>query len=522
MAACLNPNLSASPCIAGIEPAKSQASCHFGRWESLQGGSVLTLLGGFAVLISAFCAIRASAADALSAGFIYDQFPLTLAPGHRTEAAGPFFYKEQKETEETLAFPPIFSYAKDPAVESQEFDFVYPVVTYTRFGGQYRLQFFQLLSFAGGRTQTEDYRNRLTLYPIYFQQRSSDPSQNYTALVPFYGHLQHRMFHDEIFFVMFPFYAKTRKKDMITENYVYPFVHVRYGPGLTGWQFWPFYGEEHKDLTTKTNIWGDAEQIPGYDHHFVVWPFYYDERDSLGTENPMHNQALIPFYAFTRSPQRDSTTLLWPFFSKVDDREKKYREWDFPWMFWVIARGEGKTMTRFWPIFSHAHTPTLVDNFYLWPIYKYDAIHSAPLERERTRIAFFLFNDIKEKNTETGQTRRQTDLFPLFAHRRELNGNTRFQVLAVLEPFLRGSHKIERDYAPIYSLWRTERNAETGASSQSLLWNLYRRDAAPERKKVSVLFGLYQYRSSAEGKQVRLFYIPIKNQHRLAGTSARQ
>ena len=203
----------------------------------------------------------ANAADALSAGFIYDEFPLTLAAGHRTEAAGPFFYHESRETEQTWAFPPLFSYLRDPAMERKEFDFVYPILTYTRFGGQYRLQFFQLLSFAGGETQTESTRKRFTLYPIYFQQRSSDPAENYTALIPFYGHLQHRMFHDEIFFVMFPFYAKTRKKDMITINYLYPFYHQRYGPGLTGWQLWPFYGTEHKDPMMATNRFGFAETV---------------------------------------------------------------------------------------------------------------------------------------------------------------------------------------------------------------------------------------------------------------------
>lgn len=373
-----------------------------------------------------------------------------------------------------------------------------------------------MLSFAGGPTQTENVRNRFTLYPIYFQQRSSDATQNYIAFVPFYGHLQHRMFHDEIFFVMFPFYATTRKGEMITDNYLYPFFHLRHGPGLTGWQFWPLYGQEHKEVTTRTNSFGDLEQVPGYDHHFALWPFYYNEHNGLGTTNATSELGFIPAYASLRSPLRDSTTVLWPFFSKVDDREKKYREWDFPWPFFEIARGEGKHTTRVWPFFSHAHSPELEDNFYLWPVYKFDGIHAEPLERQRRRIAFFLYSDIIEKNTETGQSRRQTDLWPFFTRRRELDGNTRLQVLAILEPFVRGSYKMERDYAQVYSIWRSEKNPTTGAASQSLLWNLYRRDVAPDRKKVSALFGLYQYRSTAEVKQVRLFFIPIKTEHRLA------
>jgi hypothetical protein len=315
---------------------------------------------------------------------------------------------------------------------------------------------------------------------------------------------------------MWPFYVTTRKRDVITDNYVYPFFHLRHGSGLAGWQLWPFYGEEHKDLTTRTNTFGDPETVPGYDHRFALWPIYYNDHNNLGTTSPTHEHGFIPFYASMRSSQRDSTTIIWPFFSKVDDREKKYKEWDFPWLFFEIARGEGKNITRFFPVYSHAETPELESSYYLWPIFKYDAIHAEPLERERRRLVYFLYSDIKERSTETGQSRRQTELLPFFAWRREMNGNTRLQVLALLEPFLRGSYKIERDYSPVYSLWRAEHNPQTGASSQSLLWNLYRRDAAPDRKKISVLFGLYQSRSSPEGKQVRLFYIPIKTQHRLA------
>ena len=63
--------------------------------------------------------------------------------------------------------------------------------------------------------------------------------------------------------------------------------------------------------------------------------------------------------------------MLWPFFNVIDDREKKYREWDAPWPLVEFARGEGKTTTRVLPFFSQAQNATLEDDFYLWPIYKY-------------------------------------------------------------------------------------------------------------------------------------------------------
>lgn len=100
----------------------------------------------------------------------------------------------------------MLSYTRNPEMESKEFDFLYPVMTYDRYGDHYRWQFCQMLSFAGGPMPDDDVRDRFTLFPFYFQQRSLDPSKNYTAVFPFYGHLKHRLSRDESFFVMFPLY----------------------------------------------------------------------------------------------------------------------------------------------------------------------------------------------------------------------------------------------------------------------------------------------------------------------------
>src|SRR5438045_7229548 len=53
-----------------------------------------------------------------------------------------------------------------------------------------------------------------------------------------------------------------------------------------GWQFWPIVGREHKDITTKTNEWGDKNVVGGHDRLFVLWPFYVRAADGIGTENP--------------------------------------------------------------------------------------------------------------------------------------------------------------------------------------------------------------------------------------------
>ncbi len=447
--------------------------------------------------------------DWLNAGLLFDDFPLTLADGHRAEALGPLFRFEEKETQQQWAVPPLGSYTRDRETDFSELDLAYPILTYDRFGREYRWQFFQLFSFAGGRDQNETDARRLTIFPFYFQQRSTDPEKNYTALIPFYGHVKNRLLRDEIKFVMMPVYAQSRKKDVVTDNWFYPIFSLRRGDGLRGWKFWPVVGHEHKEITTSTNIWGDEAIIGGHDKFFAAWPFFLNARTGIGTTNPVHQNAILPLYSLYRSPQRDSSTFLWPFFNYSDDREKEYREWDLPYPLVVFARGEGKTGNRVWPLFSHMKTPTQQSDFYLWPFYSFKRFHSDPLERERARILFFLYSDVNEKNTETGDASNRKDFWPLFTRKKNFNGDTRLQILAPLEPFLPNNKSIERAYSPVWSVFRAEKNAKTGANSQSLLWNLYRRDAAPASKKISLLFGLFQYQSNTQGKRLRVFYVPF-------------
>ncbi len=444
-------------------------------------------------------------------GPIFSEFDLTLSSGHRIEALGPLFYHEWNETQETLAFPPLWSLTTDPSMGFKEFDLLYPIITYDVYGTQHRWQFCQVLNVVGGPTSNDTIKNRHTLFPIYWDQRSSDPSENYTAVFPFYGTLRRHFFRDEIFFVMFPFYGQSRKKDVVTDNYLYPLFHLRHGDGLTGWQFWPLIGHEHKDVTTRTNGFNEIQTIPAHDNRFVLWPLYFNDHTGLGTTNPIWMQGSLPLYSIERSPARDSTTIIWPFFSHIDSREKGYREWDAPWPLIEFARGPGKTTSRVWPFFSQAHSPTLESDFYLWPIYKYNRARLDPLDRRRSRVVFFLYDKTIDKNTETGAQSESTSLWPFYLYRRSFTGNERLQVLAVLEPFLRGSHKIPRDYSPIWSIWRTEKNPKTGTTSHSLLWNLYRSDSSPKEKKVSAICGLFQHQSTDETSRTRLFYITVSH-----------
>jgi hypothetical protein len=278
---------------------------------------------------------------------------------------------------------------------------------------------------------------------------------------------------------------------------------------LNGWQVWPFVGKEHKVVTWSTNGFGDVSTVPGHEKFFALWPFWLSEDFGIGTDEAGKFRASIPFFALTRSPQRDATSVLWPFFTWVDERGRKYKEWEGPWPFVIFARGEGKTTDRVWPLFSRSHNATLESDSYLWPLYTYKRVHSDPLDQQATRLAYYLFVSVTEKNTATGAEKLRRDAWPFFIWRKDFDGNTRLQVLAPIESVLAQNRGIERNWSPLWSLWRAQENPRMGTSNASLLWNLYRRETAPDHKKISLLFGLFQYEKDGDKGRTRLFYIPL-------------
>jgi hypothetical protein len=460
------------------------------------------------IILATFCA-RGETDDELLAGPAYAKFRLTLDSGWREEAAGPLYYRQTVAGQTQWAIPPFFCRTLTPDVDWSEWEFFYPAMNYRRFGTEYRLQLAQVLSFSGGHTPEDNSVRHLTLFPIFFYQHSTETNHNYSAVFPLYGHLENRMFRDDIKFLLFPLYSETRKKGKVTDNYLYPIFDRRRGNGLTGGEVWPLAGEERKITTFSTNSMNEVETNGGYDKWFFLWPLYFNSRTGLGTTNPIVSQTLIPFYSQTRSPLRDETSYGFPLgFNAIHDREQGYVEHDFLWPLFVRAHGS-KTVTRYFPIYSRAQHNGMESDFYGFPIYKFNRLQSPPLDRRRTRILFFLYSDTVERNTQSHDFKRRVDFWPFYSYRRELDGKRKTQFFAFLEPLFPNNRTVSREYGPLWSVWRSEKNPHTGGTSQSVLWNLYRRETLGPSKKASLLFGLIQYQSMPDGGRWRLCHLNL-------------
>jgi hypothetical protein len=136
----------------------------------------------------------------------------------------------------------------------------------------------------------------------------------------------------------------------------------------------------------------------GHDRLFYFWPFFIKQDNRTGTEDPEKFRAVFPFYVTSHSPKRDFTGVLWPFFASVDDRVKKYHEWQGPWPFVIFTRGEGKHTSRVFPLFSESRNESQEVDSYLWPIYQFKRKHAESFDQRRTRLCLYLYSRLWTKN----------------------------------------------------------------------------------------------------------------------------
>ncbi|MEC8929348.1 MAG: hypothetical protein VX705_09070 [Verrucomicrobiota bacterium] len=458
---------------------------------------------GLAVLLAV--AAGCSSVDEADWGPVYAEFQMVSEPDTlRREVMGPLFGYEKGRDYTRWTLAPLLSFWRSVDGNSTEFDLLHPLLTYNRTGTESRTQLLQLLSLSGGRHQSGADEHRTTILPFYLARRSGDSERDYTAVFPFYGTIKNRLLRDEIRFRMFPLYARSKKRDITTWNYLYPFFHWRTGANsLRGWQIWPLLGHETREAGGKRG---------GHRHFFFAWPFYHNRVDGIGTDNHRTHNALLPLYSISRSAKRNDTRVLWPFFNYSTDRENDYWEYSGPWPFIAYGQGPKKSVRRVWPFYGRSTTEEMDRQFYLWPLYQRRQLDTELLERDRKRFLNFLYSHTHELHKETGLIEDRADFWPIFTHQRDSDGRERLVLLSPIEPFLPGSVAARRIYSPLFAVWRSRSDARTGRTSKSFLWNLVRCETAPDSEKCSLLFGLFRYKKQREDKEWRLLWvIPIRS-----------
>ncbi|GFE62015.1 hypothetical protein [Geobacter sp. AOG2] len=397
---------------------------------------------------------------------------------------GPLFKREHNGHMTKTALRPLFFTQSTPA--GDESDILYPLASTNSDENGSDTQVLLLFQKHAENIGTVEERHNSMLFPFYISG-SSDKYGPYTSVFPLYGDIYERFWRDEYHFTLFPIYGRTVKKGTTSTNWLYPIFNSISGEKESGFAFWPLYGQSHKEGV--------------YEKRFALWPIYGDENLGLDTNNPTRNLYLWPFYTSSESPRQSSTHILWPLCGVVRDGTGTAVERDYLWPFWMTARSADSSTDRYLPFYAETKTKEGGSHWIMWPIYRKTTIDSPLFRQEKTSLFYFLFHRSDESWPKAGRDRAQSAFWPLYAWKRDENGQRTLSMPALVEPVI-WNDGVERNLAPLWRIFISTWDGQ-GNGATSILWNLFWREKRGNESAWE-LSPLVSYRATRDGSECKL------------------
>lgn len=397
---------------------------------------------------------------------------------------GPLFKREKSGNITKTAIRPLFF--TEAAPDSEQRDILYPLASTSRSEDDSDTQVLRLYQKHVNHEGKPEEKRDTMLFPFYISGHSEKYGP-YTSFFPIHGDIYERFWRDEYHYTLFPLYGRTVKNGTTSTNWLYPIFNKVSGENESGFQVWPLYGAAHKDGV--------------YEKRFVLWPFYISEDLGKNGDNPVENRYLLPFYASSKSPKKSSTHIPWPFCGVVRDGDGKVIERDYVWPFWMTASGKDSTTERYLPFYSRSKVKDTGSRWVMWPLYRYQTIDSPLFRQEKTSLLYFLFNRSDESWPQAGQDRATSTFWPLYAWKRDEEGQRTLSLPAIVEPVI-WNEGVERNWSPLWRIFIAKWN-DKGDNAISILWNLYWQERRGEELAWE-LSPLISYRSDKNGKEFRL------------------
>ena len=434
----------------------------------------------------------------------------------KIDALGPFISYKKEQQESGYGLRPLFYKYNNYEKDRSAFDFLYPISTYRTFEGDTKFQALMYIFYYKSDLRENGFREReYTLFPLIFARHAEEKERSFFAVFPLYGNMKNKYGKDEINFFLFPLFLQTKNYGDTNTNLLWPFLGVYSGEGVTGGRLWPLFGFKNK---------GNS-----YKDRFALWPIYSQrERDFYGAR--VSSFAILPLYYSMDMPGRTQRTYLWPFINVIENTNRNFRRWDAPWPFITFSRGD-VTTNRIFPLFSVKKEDDFESGYAIWPLYSWRTHELEDYTIKRRAIAFFVYKDVQNiPTTERGRDSRAINFWPLFTYRRTPDGRAYFNFISPLETFLQDNAPRERNWRPLWTIFRWDRDEE-GNHVSSFLWNTFRTESTKkgvkvdlrpiipvityentdERDKFHILGGLFGYSKDKESnkKVLKFLFIPV-------------
>ena len=310
----------------------------------------------------------------------WSDFRLTLEEGRRQEAVGPLYFAEQIDAERGWGIAPLITYAHAAMWTGRKRMFC---IRSSRGGvlvrSTGRNSSSSSVSPAAKRKRSRKPGDLFTIFPLYFQKRAPDErTLNYTAVVPIYGHLENRLFHDDIKFALFPALCRDAQKGC--------------GDGQLSLSDFPYAPRWRCDrMAGLAGAWDRAEGADHGDEHpgrtgNLGWlrpPFCGLAVLFQGLVRPRHHQRAGPFLldpllrpAALAAARRNVLRLALRLLAHRRPGTKNIRNAISSGR-WSCWRAGAKTRRAFFRFTAGPPCEGLESDFYLWPLYKYNKLHHA-------------------------------------------------------------------------------------------------------------------------------------------------
>lgn len=449
-------------------------------------------------------------------------------------ALGPLFFSQPRPasgpgdtTHWAQGFRPIFTETLDAQGHVVAGYGLYPLVTYRRMTNGYRWSIFELINHYSvddgpGFAKQQGF----DLWPFYFSRDTGNPETSYHAVLPIYGTVKGRFSQDRLTWVLFPFYARWERNNVVTTTAPWPFIKVLQGEGNHGFEFWPLFGYRAKE--------------GAYREQFYLWPLIYKAETQLWESQPDVRLGFLPFYARTVTPDVRSEQYLWPFFGYFDRTAPyRYHETDYFWPLFVQGRGDNRYVNRWAPFYTHSVIKGVDKTWYLWPLWKQESSDEGAVRETRRRLFFFIYADTEQRSIRNPTTApaRKTHVWPLLSYWDNGAGRKQVQALSPFEVFFSENEGMRLSWAPLFAVYRYNRESPDHVR-HSVLWDLvsYRRDNAAREFHLGPLFsserdeagkryalgnGLIAWqREAGSGWRFSFFDFKRRQAHRPAGSPA--
>ncbi len=404
------------------------------------------------------------------------------------DALGPLFSYTSGPKHKLFAFRPLFSYERNDQTVS--WDIFYPVIWYKKDSSGTSFHFFPFIS-----TGT----NYKEIFPFFWGKTRE--GERYGGFFPFYGKMKQRYDRDEIEFFLWPLYIHSSKGEFHTTHFLWPVFTFTNGPQRRAFKFFPLYGYDTKE--------GEFEK------HYLFWPIFIWQKTRLNTDRPQSYFSVFPFWVSEKSPEMCSYTFLWPFFRYY--RNRYYRHYDFPWPLLGYSRDKAVKSFSLLPLVKYEESKHQKSVFLFYPLYKYEIEKK---KNETITTTYILFINRYERWFKNGKLYfKLVRFWPFFYYRLdEDREKTYFPAIIPIE-----DPGFERVLAPIFRIYYHEKDSagnvyttwfwglysyhKEGKKETYHLFPLFNWEKTPEKKRLSLLAGLFQSITNKKSHYLKVLYL---------------